>query len=71
MSDNGRPQTATQAVTSIASSLVDSLRVSPALLVLLVVNAIFVAGIYFSNQSQRQREHEKVLKILDRCLPSQ
>jgi hypothetical protein len=72
MADPGngnRPLTPVQAVSQIASNVTDSLKAQPVLLSLLLLNALFIAVIYFSVVQTRSHLHENMRMILDRCYP--
>lgn len=59
----------TEAATQIATSAIDSLRSTPAFLMLLLINLMFVSGVLWSLHSIRRIEKEQIRFTLERCLP--
>ena len=56
-------------VGKVAAGVVDALRAQPALLVLVLLNLIVLAGAYLMIENLRVRGHEERMMILDRCMP--
>jgi hypothetical protein len=55
----------------IASVVVDSLKASPALLALILLNIVFMILIFFAIKDVRKNQHEHMSFLLERCVPSQ
>jgi Flp pilus assembly protein TadB len=64
------PASAAQAVTGIATTVIDSLRAQPMMLGVLLINVIFLALIYVGIRDQRTHQHEHMTMLLNRCLPA-
>lgn len=61
--------TPTEAVTKIASTAVDSLKGSPVMLGLLLMNIVFMTLIFISVRDLRKQQHEQMSLVLQRCVP--
>jgi CDP-diacylglycerol pyrophosphatase len=56
-------------VVGVASDTVGALRGSPTLLVMVVLNAIFIAGAAYYLRNQQDHAFALVDKMFDRCVP--
>jgi heme/copper-type cytochrome/quinol oxidase subunit 2 len=54
----------------IAASVVESLRASPVVLALIVLNIVFMILIFFAVKDVRKNQHEHMSFLLDRCVPA-
>jgi hypothetical protein len=61
--------TPTETVTKIASTAVDSLKGSPVMLGLLLMNIIFMSLIFVTVRDLRKQQHEQMSLVLQRCVP--
>ncbi|PWT78225.1 MAG: hypothetical protein C5B60_01555 [Chloroflexi bacterium] len=57
----------TEEVGKVATSIVESLKTQPLMLVVMLFNIIFLAVIYFGVTAQRQQTHEVMKMLLERC----
>lgn len=53
----------------VASSAIDALKGSPALLVLVFLQIGTLAAVYFATQATQIRNQEREMTILNRCFP--
>lgn len=56
-------------ITEQAGKVVDALKTSPALLVLVLLQAGTLGVIYLSVQKTQERVHERELAMIERCFP--
>lgn len=61
--------TPTETVSKIAHSAVDSLKASPVMLGLLLMNIIFMSLIFVTVRDLRKQQHEQMSLVLQRCVP--
>jgi hypothetical protein len=54
----------------VAISVVESLRSSPVVLGVILLNIIFMAVIFFTLQNLRGHQHEQMMILLQRCVPN-
>jgi uncharacterized membrane protein len=55
----------------VASSVVDSLRGSPVVLGLILLNVVFMVLIFLAVKDVRKNQHEHMTFLLERCVPQQ
>jgi high-affinity nickel permease len=65
--------------TRVAGSIVDALKSSPLLLVLLIFNAVFIVAVFYNSRDQRHQQNEmakhlvenqqRMQELLLRCIP--
>jgi hypothetical protein len=59
-----------QGVVGVAADTIGALRGSPTLLVMVVLNAIFLAAAAYYLRGQQENSFRLVDKMFDRCLPN-
>jgi hypothetical protein len=57
-------------VGKVALSVVESLRSSPIVLGVILLNIIFMAVIFFTLQNLRNHQHTQMMILLERCVPT-
>jgi uncharacterized membrane protein len=55
----------------LAGALVDSLKASPVVLALILLNIVFMVLIFFAVKDVRKNQHEHMSFLLERCVPEQ
>ena len=53
----------------LATTVVDSLKASPVILALIVLNIVFMSLIFFAVKDVRKNQHEHMSFLLERCVP--
>jgi hypothetical protein len=56
-------------VTKVATSVIDSLKTSPVVLGMIVLNLTFMVVIFFTLQNLRGHQHQQMMLMLERCVP--
>lgn len=56
-------------VVDVAKSALDGLKSQPALLALVLLAGGVFTATYFAVQNEQSRNHEKFIKVLERCVP--
>jgi hypothetical protein len=65
--NNGRPATPTQALVGVASSLIDNLKSSPAILAIVILNIVVLSVIYFTVSQRSAERHAEFRFLLEHC----
>jgi hypothetical protein len=56
-------------VGKVATSAIDALKASPALLVLVLLQMAILGVLYFATQANQQRAYAREMAMLERCFP--
>lgn len=58
-----------ETINNIAVSAIDALKGAPAVLGLLLINALFVGGILYAVMTNADRHERQLASLIEKCLP--
>jgi hypothetical protein len=59
-----------QDASKVVTTVVDSLKASPVVLALILLNIVFMILIFFAVKDVRKNQHEHMSFLLERCVPN-